>query len=159
MFGDNFKIRDWHSNDLPPDHYSTDNALIMAKTKRYCFFIDPDSLALNWIRKQYKKANIRFTKMTDSNFKRTLEIGIDLGQIIVVENVSNKWCVELESLVKKEITKFGNTKMIKFCRRQLKYDPNFNLIIATNTAQPYLDANITNHITQINFVVSVEGLT
>jgi len=45
MFGDNFKLREWHGNDLPPDHYSTDNALIMTKSKRYPFFIDPDQLA------------------------------------------------------------------------------------------------------------------
>jgi hypothetical protein len=45
MFGDNFKIREWHSNDLPPDHYSTDNALIMQKSKRFVYFIDPDSQA------------------------------------------------------------------------------------------------------------------
>ena len=55
--------------------------------------------------------------MTDTNFKRTLEIGIDLGQIIVVEGMSDIWCVELESLIKKEISTFGNNKMIKFCRR------------------------------------------
>lgn len=60
--------------------------------------------------------------------------------------MSNHWSVELESLVKKEISKFGNTKMINFCRRKIKYDPNFNLLLATNTAQPNLDANITNHI-------------
>lgn len=45
MFGDNIKIREWHANELPPDHYSTDNALIMTKAKRYVFFIDPDNLA------------------------------------------------------------------------------------------------------------------
>jgi len=79
MFGDNFKIREWHENELPPDQYSTDNALIMCKSKRYQFFIDPDLLAQNWLRKQYKKAGIRVTKMTDPNFRRNLEIGIDLG--------------------------------------------------------------------------------
>jgi hypothetical protein len=72
--------------------------------------------------------------MTDSNFKRTLEIGIDLGQLILVENMSDNWSVELESLVKKEISKFGNTKMINFCRRKVKYDSNFNLLLATNNS-------------------------
>jgi hypothetical protein len=72
--------------------------------------------------------------MTDSNFKRTLEIGIDLGQLILVENMSDNWSVELESLVKKEISKFGNTKMINFCRRKVKYDLNFNLLLATNNS-------------------------
>jgi hypothetical protein len=41
MFGDNLKIREWHANDLPPDSYSTDNAIVMIKTKRFQFLIDP----------------------------------------------------------------------------------------------------------------------
>lgn len=41
LFGDNFKIREWHANLLPPDTFSTDNALIMEKTKRYPLIIDP----------------------------------------------------------------------------------------------------------------------
>lgn len=97
--------------------------------------------------------------MTDINFRRTIEIALDLGQIILVENVGEKWAVELESLIKKEISKFGNTKMIKFCRRQLKFDSNFNLILATNLPHPRLDSNILNHVQTINFYVSVEALT
>ena len=41
LFGDNFKIREWHGNQLPPDTYSTDNAIIMQKTNRYRLIIDP----------------------------------------------------------------------------------------------------------------------
>lgn len=51
LFGDNFKIREWHANQLPPDTFSTDNAIIIAKTKRYRLIIDPQQLAWNWIRK------------------------------------------------------------------------------------------------------------
>lgn len=49
--------------------------------------------------------------------------------------------------------------MIKFCRRQLKFDPNFTLFLVTNLTAPHLDANITNHVQMINFVTSVEALT
>jgi len=49
--------------------------------------------------------------------------------------------------------------MIKFCRRQLKYDPNFMLFLVTNMSVPNLDSNITNHVQTINFVTSVEALT
>ena len=41
LFGDNFKIREWHANQLPPDTFSTDNGLILEKTKRYRLIIDP----------------------------------------------------------------------------------------------------------------------
>lgn len=41
LFGDNFKIKEWHANGLPKDLLSTDNALIMEKSKQYPMFIDP----------------------------------------------------------------------------------------------------------------------
>jgi dynein heavy chain, axonemal len=62
-------------------------------------------------------------------------------------------------LIKKEVSSFGNTKMIKFCRRQLRYGNDFTLFITTNLSAPKLDANITNHVQVVNFAVSVEQLT
>jgi dynein heavy chain, axonemal len=49
--------------------------------------------------------------------------------------------------------------MIKFCRKPLKYDPNFDLIILTNLALPNYDPNVTNHVCLVNFYMTIEGLT
>lgn len=46
--------------------------------------------------------------MTDPQFKRTLEIGLDLGKMIMVENLPENLDVAIESLVRREITKYGN---------------------------------------------------
>ena len=99
------------------------------------------------------------TKMTEASFKRTLEIAIDNGKMILVENLNEEVDVHIESLVRREITKYGNQKMIKFCRKPLKYDPNFDMIILTNLAKPHYDPNITNHVCLVNFYMTVEGLT
>lgn len=99
------------------------------------------------------------TKMHDPGFKRTLELAIDLGKIVLIENLGEKVDVHIESLVRREITKYGNQKMIKFCRRPLKYDENFDLYVLTNLSKPLYDCNITNHVCQVNFYVTVEGLT
>lgn len=99
------------------------------------------------------------TKQTDPGFRRTLELAIDLGKIVLVENLYEKVDVAIESLVRREITKYGNQKMLKFCRRPLKYDPGFDLFVLTNLAKPHYDCNITNHVCQVNFFVTVEGLT
>ena len=99
------------------------------------------------------------TKMTDPSFKRTLEIAIDMGKIVLVENMLEKVDVHIESLVRREITKYGNQKMLKFCRRPLKYDPGFDLFILTNLSKPHYDCNFTNHVCTVSFFVTVEGLT
>lgn len=108
LFGDNFKIREWHANQLPPDTFSTDNGLILNKTRRYRMIIDPQQLAWNWIRKQYAGQGIISTKQNDPGFRRTLEIAIDLGKIVLIENLNEKVDVAIESLVRREITKYGN---------------------------------------------------
>jgi len=131
----------------------------MEKTKRYCLCIDPQMQASNWLKRQYASLGMITTKMTDGPFKRTIEIAIDLGKMVMIENVGERVDVHVESLIRKEITKFGDQRMIKLCRRQLKYDPNFHMIMVTSLGKPHYDVNITNHITLINFFVTVEGLT
>jgi hypothetical protein len=49
--------------------------------------------------------------------------------------------------------------MLKYCRRQLKLEPTFNLILVTNVGKPCFDVNITNHVSLVNFFVTKEGLT
>ena len=161
LYGDNAKIREWHANSLPPDTFSTDGALVMEKTKRYSLLIDPQQLAWNWLKKQQhgrEKAMIS-TKMTDGNFRRMLEMAIDQGLLVLVENLGETMDVHIESLVRREITKYGNQKMIKFCRRPLKYDEGFKMIMLTNLPRPHYADNITNHVTTVNFFVTIEGLT
>ena len=161
LYGDNAKIREWHSNLLPPDTFSTDNALIMEKTKRYCLLVDPQQLAWAWIKKQqsHREKGVIITKITDSNFKRMLEMAIEQGLLVLVENLGENLDVHIESLVRREITKYGNQKMIKFCRRPLKYDESFRMIMLTNLSRPHYLDNITNHVTTVNFFVTIEGLT
>ena len=48
--------------------------------------------------------------------------------------------------------------MIKFCRKQLKLDPGFKVILVTNLPNPHYDVNLTNYVTLINFYMTVEGL-
>ena len=49
--------------------------------------------------------------------------------------------------------------MLKFCRRPLKYNEDFDLFILTNLSKPHYDCNITNYVCIVNFFVTVEGLT
>jgi dynein heavy chain len=161
LYGDNGKIREWHANSLPPDTFSTDNALIMEKTKRYCLLVDPQQLAWTWLKKQQnaREKGMLVTKMTDPNFRRMLEMAIDQGLLVLVENLGEDIDVHIESLVRREITKYGNQKMIKFCRRPLKYDEGFRMLMVTNLSRPHYADNITNHVATVNFFVTIEGLT
>jgi len=81
-----------------------------------------------------------------------------LGKTILIENMGEKVDIELAGLLRKEVTVFNNQRMIKFCRKQYKYDKNINIFMVTNLSKPHYDINITNFVTLINFFVTVEGL-
>jgi hypothetical protein len=57
------------------------------------------------------------TDMKDPLFKRNLEVGIEMGTIVMVDHITDRVDIHLESLIKREITKFNDLKTIKFCRK------------------------------------------
>jgi dynein heavy chain len=55
IIGDDMEIETWKSQNLPNDNFSTDNALIMSKSRRYCLLIDPQNQALQWLKEKIKQ--------------------------------------------------------------------------------------------------------
>mmetsp|Transcript_42571 Transcript_42571/g.65294 ORF Transcript_42571/g.65294 Transcript_42571/m.65294 type:complete len:109 (-) Transcript_42571:4388-4714(-) len=51
LFGDSYKIRQWHLNALPHDQTSVNNALVVDKTQRYSMLIDPQRQGVTWLKK------------------------------------------------------------------------------------------------------------
>jgi dynein heavy chain len=98
------------------------------------------------------------TKYSDSMFKKTLEIAIEMGKPVMVENIEDKIDLILHSLLKKDIIKHGNQRLIKFCRKSYKFDKNFDLFLITNHKAPHFDVNISNMTTFVNFQVTFDGL-
>lgn len=56
LFGDSYQIRKWHVNELPHDHVSINNALVIEKTTRFCLLIDPQMQAVTWLKRQSEAA-------------------------------------------------------------------------------------------------------
>jgi hypothetical protein len=48
--------------------------------------------------------------------------------------------------------------MITFCRKQYKYDKNFQLYVVSQAIKPQFDVNITNHVTMVNFSINQDSL-
>ena len=55
IIGDDMEIETWKSQNLPNDNFSTDNALIMSQSRRYCLLIDPQNQALQWLKEKIKQ--------------------------------------------------------------------------------------------------------
>jgi dynein heavy chain len=50
LFGDSYKIRKWHLNQLPSDSMSVNNALVVEKTKRFSLLVDPQVQGITWLK-------------------------------------------------------------------------------------------------------------
>jgi len=85
-------------------------------------------------------------------------MAIDMGRTVVVEQVGETIDASLQSLMKKQVSKHGAQKMLQFCRKSYKLDPGFRLFVVTTLSKPHFDANVTNHVTILNFNVNLECL-
>jgi dynein heavy chain len=129
------------------------------KTKRFCLLIDPQMQGITWLKNQFDGAGtLTVTTQTDNQFKKLIEMAIDMGQTVIVEHIEEQIGSNLQSLMKKQVSKYGGQRMIQFCRKSYKYDQNFKLFVISSHPRPHFDVNITNHVTLLNFSVNVESL-
>lgn len=113
LFGDSYSIRKWHENELPHDNVSVNNALVVEKTKRFSLLIDPQTQGITWLKKQFDAAGtLTVTKQNDSQFKKLVEIAIDMGRTVIVEHVEEHIGSNLQSLMKMQVSKYGGQRMI-----------------------------------------------
>lgn len=159
LFGDSYKIRQWHQNQLPYDTMSVNNALVVEKTKTFSLLIDPQMQGLVWLKSQFDGAGaLTVTTQGDSHFKGNVERAVEYGRTVIVEKIVDHIGMDLQTLLKKQVTKYGGQRMIQFCRKQYKLDKNFKLFVVSTHPRPHFDVNITNHVTLVNFSVNIESL-
>lgn len=114
---------------------------------------------ITWLKNQFDGAGtLTVTTQTDNQFKKLIEMAIDMGQTVIVEHIEEQIGSNLQSLMKKQVSKYGGQRMIQFCRKSYKYDQNFKLFVISSHPRPHFDVNITNHVTLLNFSVNVESL-
>ena len=114
---------------------SVNNALVVEKTKRFCLLIDPQMQGITWLKNQFDDAGtLTVIKQNDAQFKKLIEIAIDMGRTVIVEQIGEKVTMNLQSLMKKQVSKYGGSRMIEFCRKSYKYDKNFKLFVVSGTS-------------------------
>ena len=108
LFGDSYKIRSWHENELPEDQLSVNNALVVEKTSRFCLLIDPQGQASAWLKKQHEDGRgLNVIRQADPKFKRIMEASVEAGKCVIVEGVHDFIDVPLQSILKKTTQKYN----------------------------------------------------
>ncbi|VEL06883.1 unnamed protein product [Protopolystoma xenopodis] len=156
--GDPVKIQAWNINGLPRDAFSIDNSVIVANSRRWPLMIDPQGQANKWIKNMEKENAIVVLKLTDSDFIRNLENGIQFGTPILLENVSEELDPSMEPLLLKQTFKQGGVEMIRLGENVIEYSRDFRLYITTKLRNPHYLPEIAVKVSLLNFMITLEGL-
>lgn len=77
----------WESEGIASDNYFLQNAILILRACRRALCIDPEELALNWIKHRESKNNVKILTFEQNDFVQQLEQALTLGTPVVVEDI------------------------------------------------------------------------
>ncbi|KAL8435730.1 hypothetical protein ACSSS7_002267 [Eimeria intestinalis] len=138
---DPLTIRQWTVWGLPNDELSVQNGIIIDRTRRWPLMIDPQVL-----------------KVSDASLMRELEICIQLGKWVLIENVSETLDPALDAILLQQKIKSGSGYCIRIGDKPVPWGPAFRLFLTTKLPNPKFPVDIFVKTTVINFAITPEGL-
>lgn len=93
------------------DLFSIDNAIIMDGSQRYSLLIDPQGQAHKWIKTMEKSNDMVIVKLTNPNYMKMVEIAIEVGKPILIENIQEDLDPPLDPILLKQIYTQGICSM------------------------------------------------
>ncbi|CAI9553696.1 unnamed protein product, partial [Staurois parvus] len=151
------EVRRWQSEGLPPDPYSTENAILVKNGRRWPLLIDPHDQAYNWIR-QMEGKKLRQVLASDPGYMKTLENAIRLGEPILLQDVSEDLDPSLKPVLGKEIHSRAGQDFIQLGDSEIVYNQNFRLYMSTQNHSPHFLPAVCIMVTVISFTVTFKGL-
>lgn len=158
ILGDAYEIRQWNTEGLPRDTVSTENAIMVTRSRRWPLMIDPQDQANRWIRNRETKNGLKIIKLTDPNFLRTLENSIRIGMPVLCEEVEETLDPALEPVLLKQTFMSGGRMLIRLGDSDIDYDKNFRFYMTTKLYNPHYLPEVCIKVTIINFTVTKLGL-
>ncbi len=151
-------IRDWASQGLPSDNFSSENGIIVTRGRRWPLMIDPQGQANNWIRNMEKTRDLKVIDLKQSDFLRTLENAIQFGLPVILQGILETIDSALDPILNKSIVKKGGILTIKLGEKEIEYNPEFKFYITTKMPNPKYSPEVFAKATIVNFAVKEKGL-
>jgi dynein heavy chain len=153
-------VGEWNLQGLPNDDLSIQNGIMVTRSTRYPLMIDPQSQAVNWIKRKEPIIVDRDFIYTLNNpqLKDRLKIPLQDGDPVMIENIENEVDPMLDPLLEKQFIVRGRQKFIKIADTEMDYDPNFRLYMTSRLGNPHFSPELAAKTTIIDFTVTQDGL-
>ena len=153
---DQVTIGEWNLQGLPSDPLSIENGIMVTRSTRYPLMIDPQSQAIEWIKRREPELEARgfvFT-LSNPNLKDHLKVPLQDGNPVMIENIENEVDPMLDPILEKQWIKKGRNKLIKLGDSDLDYDERFRLYMTSRLANPHFSPELAAKTTIIDFTVT-----
>ncbi|CAK9050575.1 Dynein axonemal heavy chain 1 (Axonemal beta dynein heavy chain 1) (Ciliary dynein heavy chain 1) (Heat shock regulated protein 1) (HSRF-1) (hDHC7) [Durusdinium trenchii] len=163
VLGDPVKIQQWVVCALPNDQLSIENGIIIDRARRWPLMIDPQRQANKYIKNMGKETEtgIDVCKLSEKNFLRTLELGIQFGKWILLENIGINLDPALEPVLGQQKIKDGSGYVIKLGDKSVTYtDPGMRMpkLLPKHLDVDRGEPETSVKVTLLNFAITPSGL-
>jgi dynein heavy chain len=150
----------WVTNGLPSDTLSVENALIMFKSRRWSLMIDPQNQASKFLKllareKELCPDGLDAFKAKRPTLLRDLEISIQFGRWVLIENVGEELDPALDPILLKLVSKQGN---LRLGDKEIPWNENFKFFLTTTLPNPKYSPETQVKVTILNFAITPAGL-
>lgn len=98
------------------------------------------------------------TRLSNKNMVKTLELAIETGKPVLIENLQNSIDAVIQPVYARAIIKKGKSRYIKMGDRELNLHKNFKFYLHTKLGNPHYPPEIQAECALINFTVTESGL-
>merc|ERR1719299_83686 len=148
----------WGTQGLPSDRVSLENGAIMTNSQRWSLIIDPQLQGVVWIKNKEAEAGLVITRMGHNKMVNTFELAIEGGKPVLIEAMQETVDAVLQPVITRSTIKRGSSRVMKLGDKEIKYSPNFRLVMQTKLSNPHYPPEIQAECTCINFTVTEAGL-
>jgi len=154
------EVREWNLQKLPADDFSTENGVLVTKSRRFPLMIDPQNQANAWVRKMEETRQLKVFDPNSKDIMKSLERAIEFGSPVLLENVGEELDPSLEPILAKNIIDSGGGSLsLKVGDNVLDYNAAFMFYITTKLSNPHYTPEVSTKTTIVNFIVVLDGLT
>lgn len=151
------QAREWQINGLPTDKFSTENGVFVTKGIRWSLNIDPQTQAMNWI-KRTEGDSLVIADFKDASYIKKIEVGVQHGRQVLMCDVGEDMDPVLDNILMKSLIQVGKNSYVKVGDKELEYDKDFKLYITTRMPNPHYTPEVSTKVTVVNFTVKESGL-
>lgn len=120
--------------------------------------IDPQTQALNWIKKREEKNNLKVLNFTDADFLKHLDMAIKYGAPVLFQDVDDYIDPIAYNVIQKNIKTVSGRVFIVLGDKEVDYDPHFRMYMTTKLSNPKFNPAAYAVATVINYTVTLSGL-